>query len=106
MTLSITGGRAELGALDTPLLVVVLGASPSLDAALSPLDATLGGALGRTLQRRDFRAGRDETLHLSGAASGPARILLLGLGKPADRAGGLRRAGAIAARQAGKMGVG
>ncbi|NUO37129.1 MAG: leucyl aminopeptidase [Gemmatimonadaceae bacterium] len=106
MTLSLSSGPADLGALDAPLLVVGLPAGATLDAVLAPLDRTLGGALTRTLDRRDFRAGRDETLHLSGAAQGPRRVLLIGLGKPAERAGALRRAGAIAARQAGRMGVG
>jgi leucyl aminopeptidase len=106
MTLSLSTGPADLGALDAPLLVVALAAGASLDATLAPLDRTLGGALARTLERRDFRAGRDETLHLVGAASGPRRVLLIGLGKPSERAGALRRAGAVAARQAGRMGVG
>jgi leucyl aminopeptidase len=106
MTLSLSAGPADLAALDAPLLVVALPSGPSLDAALRPLDTTLGGALGRVLDGRDFRGGRDETLHLVGSATGPRRVLLLGVGKPSDRAGALRRAGAIAARQAGKMGVG
>jgi leucyl aminopeptidase len=106
MTLSLSGGPADLGALDIPLLVVALPAAAALDAALASLDTTLGGALTRTLERRDFRGGRDETLHLTGAANGPKRVLLLGLGRPTERAGALRRAGAIGARQGGKMGVG
>jgi leucyl aminopeptidase len=106
MTLSLSGGPAALGALDIPLLVVAQAAGAALDAALAPLDATLGGALTRTLERRDFRAGRDETLHVTGAATGPKRVLLLGIGTPTDRASALRRAGALAARQGGKMGVG
>ena len=72
------------------------------DEPLTALDATLGGALGRLLDRRDFRAGRDETLHLAGAISGPARVLLVGLGKGSERASALRRVGALAARQAGR----
>jgi leucyl aminopeptidase len=106
MTLSLSAGPADLAALDAPLLVVALPSGPSLDAALRPLDTALGGALGRVLDGRDFRGGRDETLHLVGSTSGPRRVLLLGLGKPSDRTGALRRAGALAARQAGKMGVG
>jgi leucyl aminopeptidase len=106
MTLSISAGRADLGALDVPLLVVVLPGSPALDATLAPLDVALGGALRRTLDRRDFRGGRDETLHLTGAASGPARVLLVGTGKATERAGALRRAGALAGRQGSRMGVG
>jgi leucyl aminopeptidase len=104
--LSFSAGRSELAALDIPLLVVTLPTAPALDQALIALDGTLAGALRRTLERRDFRGGRDESLHLVGATSGPQRVLLLGLGKVTDRAGALRRAGAIAARQAVRMGVG
>ena len=106
MTLSLSAGRPELGALDVPLLVIVLPGGATLEGPLTALDSTLGGALSRTLDRRDFRGGRDETLHFAGAASGPKRVLLLGLGKPTDRVGAIRRAGAIAARQGAKMGVG
>jgi leucyl aminopeptidase len=106
MTLSLSVGPADLGALDIPLLVVALPAGATVDATLAPLDRALGGALSRTLERRDFRGTRDETLHLTGAAAGPRRVLLLGLGKATERAGALRRGGAIAARQGGRMGVG
>ena len=78
MPVSLSVGRADLGALDTPLLVVALGAQPAaaaLDDALRPLDAALGGALGRSIERRDFRGGRDETLHLAGGAKGAQRVL-------------------------------
>ena len=106
MKLSLTSGPASLGALDVPLLVLALGAGDGLDAAMTPLDTTLGGALSRSIERRDFRGGRDETLHMVGNTSGPARVLLLGLGKPTDRTSALRRAGALAARQASRMGSG
>jgi leucyl aminopeptidase len=106
MTLSLTAGRADLASLDVPLLVVALAPGVARDEPLTALDTTLGGALARLLDRRDFRAGRDETLHLAGAASGPARVLLVGLGKGTERVSALRRAGALAARQAGRMGAG
>ena len=106
MTLSLSAGRPELGALDVPLLVVALPSGAQLEGPLTALDNTLGGALSRTMQRRDFRGGRDETLHFGGAATGPKRVLLLGLGKPGDRTAAIRRAGALAARQGAKMGVG
>ena len=98
MTLSLTAGRADLVSLDVPLLVVAQAPGAPRDEPLTALDATLGGALGRLLDRRDFRAGRDETLHLAGAISGPARVLLVGLGKGSERASALRRVGALAAR--------
>jgi len=106
MTLSFTAGRADLASLDAPLLVVARASGDARDERVTALDGALGGALGRLLERRDFRAGRDETLHLAGGASGPARVLLVGLGKPADRTSALRRAGALAARQATRLGTG
>ena len=106
MKLTLNTGPASFGALDAPLLVVALAGGDSLDAALAPLDSALGGALSRSIERRDFRGGRDESLHIVGGTTGPARILMLGLGKAADRAAALRRVGALAARQAGRMGSG
>jgi leucyl aminopeptidase len=110
MTLKISAGGAELGTLDTPLLVIAMPDSSGNATGSTPggeaLDRALGGALSRTLRRGDFRVKRDETLHLVGGDTGPQRVLLVGFGKPADRAGALRRAGAIAARQAAKLGVG
>ena len=43
MTLSLSSGPADLGALDAPLLVVALPTGATLDAPLAPLDRTLGG---------------------------------------------------------------
>jgi leucyl aminopeptidase len=106
MKLTLTAGPATLGTLGAPLLVIVLPSGGSLDASTTALDESLGGALSRSLERRDFRGDRDELLHLVGGASGPARILLVGMGKGAARVGALRRAGTIAARQAGRMGTG
>ncbi|CAN5495245.1 leucyl aminopeptidase [soil metagenome] len=106
MSLSLTSGPAEIGALEAPLLVVALAAASALDDMLLAVDATMGGVIARSLAQRDFRGGRDETMHFTGAATGPSRILLIGLGKSTDRSGALRRAGALAARQAGRMGTG
>jgi leucyl aminopeptidase len=106
MTLKLTVAAPALGAIETPLLVVALASGPSLTDELRPVDAATGGALGRALSRRDFRGGRDETLHLSGGERGVLRVLLLGLGAVTDRATALRRAGAIAGRQGNKLGVG
>ncbi len=106
MTLSLSAGPADLGALDTPLLVIALPSGGGVDESVSLVDAGLGGAIARSVGRRDFRGGRDETLHIVGGTSGPARVLLLGIGTPSDRVAALRRAGAIAARQAARMGTG
>jgi leucyl aminopeptidase len=106
MTLSLTAGRADPAALDVPLLVVAMAAGDARDDRLTALGVALGGALARFLDRRDFRAGRDETLHLGGGSAGPGRVLLVGMGKVTERVSALRRAGALASRQAGRMGVG
>jgi len=107
MTLKLSVRRADAATLDTPLLVVPLPARAAMPDELAPLDRVLGGALSRTFARRDFRGDRDETLHLAGGEKGPARVLLVGTGKPAgERGPALKRAAAIAARQAGRMGVG
>src|SRR5258706_3209374 len=106
MTLSLSAGPADLGALDPPVLVIALPSGGGVDESVSLVDAGLGGAIARSVGRRDFRGGRDETLHIVGGTSGPARVLLLGIGTPSDRVAALRRAGAIAARQAARMGTG
>ncbi len=104
LTLSVR--RVDLAALDTPLLVLGLPQGATIAAPLAPVDAALGGALSRTLERRDFRGARDEVLHLAGGTKGPVRVLLVGLGKGSDRGAALRRAASLAARRAHGMGVG
>ncbi len=73
---------------------------------LEPIDALLQGALSRSLARRDFRGGRDETLLLVGAETGVQRVLLVGRGSVAPTRVSARRAAAIGARQATKLGTG
>jgi leucyl aminopeptidase len=97
--------RLQPHEIETALLAVALPKDPALPEALAPLDGMLGGAISRTLSRRDFRGGRDETLHLAGGERGAARILLVGLGGGGDAPGAARRAAAVAARQARKLGV-
>jgi len=106
MPISLSLRHTDLHSLDTPLLVLALGADPTADGDLARLDRALDGALARTFKRRDFRGSRDETLHLVGLGKGPARILLVGMGAPTDRSGALKRAAAIGARQGHRMGVG
>src|SRR5690348_15570807 len=103
---TLTGAAPNFGALDTPLLVLALPSPVTIAPELAPVDAATDGALGRAVSRRDFRGGRDETLHLAGGERGVQRVLLVGIGTPTDRAAALRRAGAIAARQANRLGVG
>jgi leucyl aminopeptidase len=88
------------------LLAIALGEKPEVGGLLAELDASLGGSITRALQARDFRGGKDEVFHLSGSAGGARRTVLVGMGKITDRSGSLRRAAAIAARQAMKLGTG
>ncbi|MBL0939650.1 MAG: leucyl aminopeptidase [Gemmatimonadaceae bacterium] len=105
MSLTFALAHGQPSSLDTPLLVVVLPADASLTSAILPLDAPLNGALARTLARRDFRGGRDETLLLVGGEVGVQRLLLVGRGSAPLTRTTARRAAAIAARQANKLGV-
>ena len=105
MDFRVTARRAQPETADAPLLVLALPSGATLTPALTALDANLGGALGRSLERRDFRGARDETLVLPGGATGAQRVLLVGLGKPAGIAGALRRAASVASRQARKLGA-
>ena len=108
MTLTLSARRADFGALDTPLLAVALPSAPAptVTTALTAVDERTGGALRRSLERRDFRGGRDELLHLAGAERGIQRVLLVGMGKAPDRVAAIRRAATLAARQALRMGAG
>jgi leucyl aminopeptidase len=106
MPLAITARSGRAASAKTPLLLCLVGADEGLPASLRELDRALGGALRRTIDRREFRAGRDETFHLVGARRGPRRVLLVGLGAPKDRPAALRRGAMLAARQAHRAGVG
>jgi leucyl aminopeptidase len=105
MSLTLSARAADFGALDTPLLVLAISSGTGVDDTLTALDGRLGGILRRTLDRREFRGGRDEMLHLSSAAAGLERVLLVGLGKAEDRPTAFRRAAALSSRQASKLGV-
>ena len=98
-----SGGLAQYKG---PLLAIALGEKPEVGGLLSELDTSLGGSITRALQSRDFRGSKDEIFHLSGSADGTRRAVLIGMGKVSDRSGSLRRAAAIAARQAMKLGTG
>jgi leucyl aminopeptidase len=105
MSLVLSVRAADFASLDTPLLVLALPANATVDETLNPFDRRAGGILRRTLERREFRGGRDEMLHLSSTVGGIERVLLVGFGKSEDRVASLRRAAALGARQAGKLGV-
>ena len=105
MALDIQLSAATVESFATPLLAVAMDENPG-GATLSGLDSALGGALKRAIDSREFRGARDELLQFTGSQNGPRRILLVGMGKTTDRAGALRRAAALSARQAGKLGSG
>ncbi|HVF40367.1 MAG TPA: leucyl aminopeptidase [Gemmatimonadaceae bacterium] len=102
VTVSIGGG--SVAEFSGPLLAIALPETPSLSGGLIDLDRAMGGALQRSIDMRDFRGARDEILHLTGPSGGPRRVIAIGLGKVTDRAGSFRRAAALAARQAMKLG--
>jgi len=93
---------AEVG---TALLVVALPENPTM-AGIAALDTASQGALSRTIDMKDFRGTRDETLHLTGFAKGPRRLLLVGMGGVTDRRAAFKRAATLAARNANRLGVG
>ncbi len=93
---------AEVG---TALLVVALPENPTM-SGIAALDTASQGALSRTIEMKDFRGTRDETLHLTGFAKGPRRLLLVGMGLVTDRRASFKRAATLAARTAQRLGVG
>jgi leucyl aminopeptidase len=105
MTLAISARAGRAASAATPMLACLLPAVTGFPAHLRELDTALGGALRRLFDRRDFRGGRDEVLHLAGGRRGPRRILLVGTGTPTDDTAALRRAATLAARQAHRMGA-
>src|SRR5262245_13489600 len=95
---TISAGSSDLGKLRVPSLALLM-AQGSQPPSLGTLDRGLAAGVQRVLDRRDFRAGRDETLHLLGIEQGVERLLLVGMGKPTDRLAALKRAASIAARR-------
>ncbi|MGI8497187.1 MAG: leucyl aminopeptidase [Gemmatimonadaceae bacterium] len=105
MPLRVSVRAPDFASLDVPLLAPPLRRDALAGEALGPLDSLLGGALGRSIARREFRGDRDEVLSLSGGPSGPHRVLMVGLGAARDLPGALRRAASVAARQARRLGA-
>lgn len=74
--------------------------------ATRAVDEVLGGAIGRALRAGDFRGRRDETQLFYGAGEGPARVLLVGVGKREEFSlRTLRRAVGVAVGRARALGV-
>jgi hypothetical protein len=89
-----------------PVLFVALTSGASVPATLSNLDRAMGGAIATAVGNRDFRGSRDEILFLTGVASGPRRVALIGIGSAPATVHVLRRAASLAARTAAKLGTG
>jgi len=92
---------------DTPLLAVPVAEGASAEGGiLARVDAALGGAVARVLTDGDVKGrGKDEVV-LYGGASGPRRVVLLGVGKAADfDAEQVRRYAARAVRAAERLGL-
>jgi leucyl aminopeptidase len=104
MPLSLSIAPANPSEFNGSLLAIPFTDTPGLSEPLSQLDTKLGGAIRRGIDSRFFRGARDEVFHLSGAEGGAARVMLVGMGKAADRSGALKRAAAVAARHAAKLG--
>ncbi|HYS19728.1 MAG TPA: leucyl aminopeptidase [Gemmatimonadales bacterium] len=96
----------RLAQVETPLLAVALATGSDLPAALTELDRAAGGVLARAFASGDFKGKRDETLLLY-PTTGPAqRVLLVGVGKPAEvTRTALRRAAAVAGKRARVLGA-
>jgi leucyl aminopeptidase len=100
------GTAAGLGTLRAPALAILLEQREGKVALDLPLAGPVAAAVQRVIANRDFRAQRDETLHLLGAEGGIERVLLVGMGKVTDRRVSLKRAAALAGRRANQLGFG
>ena len=93
--------RAKVGLL----AVTVSKLNGKVPHALLGLDAALEGGIERLIASGDFKGGRDEVAVLY-PPHGAQRVVLVGLGEPADATrDALRRAASIAARKAVGFGV-
>jgi leucyl aminopeptidase len=97
--------------LDVDLLAVIVDDPKQLPAAAAALDEQLAGALTRELQRGQVKADAPSVAIVTGGASGPGRIALVGFGPDADgradalRVAGSRIAGAARAAEAHTIAV-
>lgn len=106
MAVSVAIGDSSLTKFSGSLLAIPFDEGVAIGGQLSDLDSALGGALAKSIQSRFFRGGKDEVYYLTGSADGASRVILVGMGKVVERGGSLRRAAAIAARHASKLGGG
>lgn len=92
--------------LDVDVLAVVINDPAAPPAIVAELDEVLGGALARELERDRIKADAPSSVIVTGGASGPQRIVLVGFGPDVDgridalRVAGSRIAGAARAAEA------
>ncbi len=104
MTFETQVVQASPEAHATPLLILVVPQG-ALPASLAPLDQASGGILTRCYAVGDFRGKKDEAALLYADGARP-RLLLVGVGTPADAVrGALRRAAAVGVKRARQIGV-
>ena len=106
MSLSLHLAHAAPATVNTPLLAVILPQDPTVSATVSDIDALVGGAITRSIARRDFRGTRDETMTFVGGEQGAQRVVVVGRGSAPLTRTVARRAASVAARQAMKLGTG
>ncbi len=97
----------SLDKVRTPLLAIAIGelSSPRVPSSLLTLDHGAKGELARLLASGDFTGKRDQT-SLVYPTKGPERVLLIGLGRIKEiTRGAIRRAAAIAGRNAVSIGA-
>jgi leucyl aminopeptidase len=104
--LSISRGEPGTLGPETPLVAIILDNNPAIPPRLAEKDDAVGGVIRRAIEARDFRGGKDEVLHVTMTGENPRRVLLVGTGPVTDRPNSLRRAAAVAARQAVALGTG
>lgn len=105
-TIDVNLSSADLAESDSPLLFIALGSNPALPVNAGKLDSVLAGAISTAITDRAFRGSRDEVYYLSGGATGPKRVGLVGMGKGDITAASVKRAASVVARQAVKLGTG
>jgi leucyl aminopeptidase len=90
---------------ETPLLAVPIAEGADVASGpLAGLDAALAGAVGRALSSGDMRGRAGDEVVLYGAGTGPARVILLGVGTAGKvDAEGVRRMAGRAVRAAEKL---
>ena len=80
--------------LDVDLLAVVIDDPANAPAVVAELDELLGGSLGRELERERVKGDAPSSIVVTGAATGPQRVVLVGFGPEAEgRSDALRVAG-------------